>query len=408
MSQTVVYDHLLDAKSDRRTRRATIHALEWVLLPHKMNSYGGYDETTGPTWHPIDDKERGWYLHYCWNSRFTGGVARITHRKSAQKRKKSKVTSQRWARRLHRLGLVEKTNVPDPNGGLGPNLYRPLDPSYSDGPQGDALAIVYSGRLRVLTAQPIEIPPVPGHTVPPEKPKTKAPLRNESPAQLPLPSSWGMAIARAVGLHDRLELALLWTRYQEKKATGKVQRAAAYWRGMCENRVRELKAEGKLPSRLQQQVISIRHRTPDEERVVRRRFMVEQAALLLAEGYDVPQVIQRVMDFVYPAGLCVNSGPSIEDVRLAVEEAQKPAQELRAQRERQRQPIIVGAETKEWLRRVYCQLEKRGQTAEERRLFGDRSLTPARAAMVIAQLPNRPSDLRQASEEQIEKLLQEL
>jgi hypothetical protein len=393
-------------------RRASIHALEWVLLPHRMNAYGAYDMATGPTWYLIDDKERGWYLHYVWNSRLTGGVSRITHRKSALKRKRSKVTSQRWARKLHQLGLVEKTNLPDEkHGGLAPNQYRPLDPSYADGPQGDALAVVYGGKMRVLTAQQLQLPSVPDKTVAPEKPKPglHGDKQQSAPAELPLPSVWGMAIAKLAGLYDRLELALLWAKYQQKKASNQVKNAAGYWRRMCDNRVKELAAAGMAqPQIRQQQVIPLRGRSADQERQDRRRYMVAQAALLLAQGQEPSHAVQQVLEMVYPAGLCVTSGPTIEEAMLAVQEARGPADELRAEFERRRQRLVVSDETQAWLRRQYADLRNRPMTKEERQLFGQQAITPARAAAILVNLPNRPGELKHASVEQLEKLLAEL
>lgn len=410
--RSATYGQLLthEAKG-KRTRRATVHALEWVLLPHRMNTYGAYEPDTGPTWYLIDDKDRGWWLHYVWYSRLTGGVAKITHKKSAEKRKKSKVTSQRWARKLDRLGLVKKVNMPDENhGGLGPNRYCPLDPSYPDGPQGDALAIVYSGEVRVLTAQPIQIPDLPDTKVSPEKPKPGAPTKTSTPSELPLPSAWGMAIARAAGLYDRLELAMLWSQYLSKRQSGKPMRnAGGYWRRMCENRAKELVAAGVQPHQPQQGVLVIRPRTPDQERHDRRRYMIGQAGVMLSQGVAPQEVMERLADLVYPAGLCVTSGPSQEEIRLAVAAARDVADQLIAERNRhQGHTLSVGADTAAWLRRQYQDLQNRPVTARERGLFGNRMMTPNRAAQIISLFPQLPVELRQASAEQIEKLLESL
>lgn len=409
------YSHMLSNRAkaaqdaEQRARRATVHALEWVLLPHKMNSLGGYDRSTGPTWYLIDDKDRGWYSHYIWNSRLTGGVATITHRKSAEKRHKSKATSQRWARRLHRLGLVAKMNVPDEkHGGLKANQYRALDPSYPHGPQGDALAIVYGGKVRVLTTQPIEIPPVPDKAVPPEKSKPGPAKKTTAVADLPLPGAWGMGIAEKAGLTDRLEIALLWAEYEKHKAAGRIQKTlSGYWYGMCEKRVKELADAGVQQSRFRQQTWPVLQlRTAEQERVDRNRYLLEQAALMLADDWEPQQVIERLLKEVYPAGLCYHTGPTHEDARRAVEEARAPAAAIKAERDRKKVRLVVSDETRSWLRQRYAEVLSLGRTKEERELMGD--LTPAQAAHRISVLSNRPDELRQATPEQIEKLLLDL
>lgn len=398
----------LDNKSEPK-RRSTVHALDMVLLPHPMNTYGGYDRSHGPTWHVIDDKHRGWFLHYVWNSRLTGGKATITHYKSALKRRKSKETSQRWARKLARLGLVEKENVPDKeHGGFAPNEYRPLDPAYPL-PQGDALAVVYGGQVRVLTAQPLEIPPVPQHSVRAEKPKPGKPLAEQKPVEeLPLPSAWNMMAAQKAGLHDRLEIALLWADYQRRIGKGEVKNTRGYWVGMCQKHVEDLRKAGKASGPVQSK-LQIRERSPEQEREARNRYMTEQAAILLANGYAPPQAAEQVMRLVYPANLCRTSGPTEAEAMAATEQAKELAGRIRAELEQRRRPTTVSAECQAWLRRQYQDLCSRPVTAQERQLLPNGgAMTPRRAAMALAALPGRPDELRTASAEQIEQLLAEL
>lgn len=453
-----------EIRKRRNVDTRPVHGLQWVLLPYALNKYGYRIEGSGPTWKKVQPRHREAYRHIAFRSKFLGFAWEKYHT-IAREFSVSDSTAERWMRELHHMGLVLMENrfVKREDTGAIEYTSNAYWPQSALSPGGDALAVVYRGKLTVLTQMPMEIPPIPGSaealsqivstargqgkpqagtssdeeriaTLDARIAKLEArkkaieegqtTLQPAEPKRTPLVvlPRFYKQMAESMGVRDLLEQSEAWDAFQKARQAGKIKKteggAGGYFRVILENRQMQKAIDaamsGSTAGAMQagmkgnvlpsvQSTLNLPVITPAHALALRDAFLQGEALRLLGEGHSPIDTAHRLIRHPHLARYdrYVAEALDLDWLSKMIEEQIPRAAELKQQVEARNtpKPRSVASTPLE---------EWLIRRRDEIRAQGPMAPGLMQIAEQLAYAPDRPEELRRTTPEQVRDLLKKL